>query len=73
MIEDNSVHQLYAASALQPLLQKLSLDLLAKPGVMDRVCAASHAIAHVMVELEQSKAYKTEKTCNESITQENKR
>jgi hypothetical protein len=55
MIEDNSVHQLYAASALQPLLQKLSLDLLAKPGVMDRVCAASHAIARVMVELEQSK------------------
>ncbi len=69
MIEDNSVHQLYAACSLQALLDKLSLDLLADDYVMNRVCAASHAIAHKMVQLEQSSAYKTKKPCNESITQ----
>jgi hypothetical protein len=58
MIEDNSVHQLYAACVLQALLEKLSLDLLADKYVMDRVCGASHAIAHKMVQLEHSKEYK---------------
>jgi len=58
MIEDNSVHQLYAACTLQALLEKFSLDLLADKYIIDQICRASHAVAHKMVQLEHSKEYK---------------